>query len=56
MEASWGELAAYVEDGSGTVRLTRGFRGARDRETEQELEREIRLSSDLQLKEIETDE
>jgi hypothetical protein len=25
MEASWGELAAYVEDGSGTVRLTGGL-------------------------------
>jgi hypothetical protein len=30
MEASWGELAAYVEDASGTMRLTGGFRGARD--------------------------
>jgi hypothetical protein len=42
-EASWGELAAYVEDGSGTVRLTGGFRGARDQETEQELERDLSL-------------
>ncbi len=36
MEASWGELAAYVEDASGTMRLTGGFRGARDSETERE--------------------